>query len=192
MTTLFVNACAWEHSRTHALCKEYLRGVPAVEEVRLFERDLQPLNWTRLTERERLQQDEAWGDSMFDLAKQFAAADEIVIGAPYWDLSFPAMLKIYIELVTVNGITFCYTEEGMPKGLCQAQRLIYITTSGGPCSKANYGYEYIQGMARLFGIPETYQVSAEMLDVIGIDVDQVMSDATQRLLELKASLPPLD
>lgn len=188
MTTLFVNACAWEHSRTHALCREYLSDISDVEEVALFERDLQPLNWERLSKRDRLQQAKTWDDPLFDLAKQFAAADEIVIGAPYWDLSFPAVLKIYLELVSVNGITFHYTEAGMPEGLCCAQRLIYITTSGGPCSKANYGYEYLQGMARLFGIPETYQISAEMLDVIGVDVEQTMADAAQCVRDLKASL----
>ncbi len=191
MTTLFVNACAWEHSRTHALCDEYLNDIDQVETVNLFDLDLKPLNWTRLTEREELQRDEDWGDSMFDLAKQFAAADEIVIGAPYWDISFPAILKVYIELVTVNGITFHYTEEGMPEGLCRAKRLIYISTAGGPSSKANFGYEYLAGIARLYGIPETHQIAAEMLDVVGMDVDAIMNEAKDAIHQLKASLPSL-
>lgn len=38
MTTLFVNACAREESRTLSLCRAYLEGNPAVEEVRLFKR----------------------------------------------------------------------------------------------------------------------------------------------------------
>ena len=145
MTTLFVNACAREESRTLSLCRAYLEGNPAVEEVRLFERNLVPFDWKMVEERVALIEKADWGDSMFDLAKQFAAADEIVIGAPYWDLSFPAVLKVYIEHVTVNGIVFHYTEEGRPEGLCKAKRLVYITTSGGPCSFANYGFEYLQG-----------------------------------------------
>lgn len=36
-------------------------------------------------------------DAMFRFSHQFAAADKIVIAAPYWDLSFPAILKTYIE-----------------------------------------------------------------------------------------------
>lgn len=36
MTTLFVNACAREESRTLSLCRAYLEGNPAVEEVRLI------------------------------------------------------------------------------------------------------------------------------------------------------------
>ena len=34
---------------------------------------------------------------MFDLAGQFAGADTIVIAAPFWDLSFPAALKQYMQ-----------------------------------------------------------------------------------------------
>ena len=60
---------------------------------------------------------------MFELARQFAAADQIVIAAPYWDLSFPAALKQYFEQINVLGITFAYTPEGVPKGLCRARKL---------------------------------------------------------------------
>lgn len=66
---------------------------------------------------------------MFDIGKDFAEADEIVIGAPYWDLSFPAALKIYIEHAAVMGVTFHYTEEGRCEGLCRAKHLTYITTA---------------------------------------------------------------
>ena len=41
---------------------------------------------------------------MFDLASQFQQADEIVIAAPYWDLSFPAILKLYLENIYVTGV----------------------------------------------------------------------------------------
>ena len=51
MTTLFVNACAREESRTLSLCRAYLEGNPAVEEVRLFERNLVPFDWKMVEER---------------------------------------------------------------------------------------------------------------------------------------------
>ena len=46
-------------------------------------------------------------------------ADEIVIGAPYWDLSFPAALKVYIEHVSVCDIAFHYTEDAQCEGHLQ-------------------------------------------------------------------------
>ena len=49
---------------------------------------------------------------MFDLAKQLISADHVVIGAPYWDLSFPARLKIYLERCSVDKLTFLYDENG--------------------------------------------------------------------------------
>ena len=93
--------------------------------------------------------------------------------------------------MTVNGILFHYTEEVRPEGLCKAKRLVYITTSGGPCSFANYGFEYLQGIAHMFGIPETHFISAELLDVIGQDVDAIMNDALTRVRDLKETLPTL-
>lgn len=82
---------------------------------------------------ESLLKDGKFDDPMFRYAKQFANADEIVVAAPFWDLSFPAKLKIYLEQIAVAGITFRYTN-GRPTGLCKAKKLTYITTSGGPIS----------------------------------------------------------
>ena len=47
-----------------------------------------------------------FNDHIFDYAKDFAKADTIVIAAPFWDLSFPASLKCYIEAINILGITF--------------------------------------------------------------------------------------
>ncbi len=124
---------------------------------------------------------------MFDLGRQFAAADEIVIGAPYWDLSFPAALKVYIEHVAVMGMVFHYTAEGRCEGLCRAKHLTYITTGGGNVAAANFGYEYLRGIAGMFGIPETRFAAAENLDVVGADIEANLDAARARLAELKAT-----
>ena len=49
---------------------------------------------------------------MFRYARQFAAADKIVIAAPLWDLSFPAQLKVYLENIYVTGIVTKYSDAG--------------------------------------------------------------------------------
>ena len=126
-------------------------------------------------------------DPMFDIGKDFAEADEIVIGAPYWDLSFPAALKIYIEHAAVMGMTFHYTEEGRCEGLCRAKHLTYITTGGGQVSAMNYGYEYLCGIASMFGIPETRFAAAENLDVVGADIEANLNEARKVLSRLKAT-----
>ena len=57
-------------------------------------------------------------DPLFRYAKQFAQAADIVVAAPYWDLSFPSILKVYLEQICVTGLTFQYTPEGIPEILC--------------------------------------------------------------------------
>ena len=127
MTVLFVNACLrGEQSRTLTLCREYLEGVDDVEEVNLAELKLEPYYGPSAAYRAQLEAKGLFDDPMFDIGKDFAEADEIVIGAPYWDLSFPAALKIYIEHAAVMGMTFHYTEEGRCEGLCRAKHLTYI------------------------------------------------------------------
>ena len=49
--------------------------------------------------------------------------DIIVIGAPFWDLSFPAILKIFIENIYVTGLVTKFGENGKPVGLCKAKKL---------------------------------------------------------------------
>ena len=117
---------------------------------------------------------------MFALARQFAQADDIVVAAPYWDLSFPAVLKQYIEQINVSGVTFRYSEEGIPEGLCKANRLFYITTAGGDFVPDDYGYGYIKALAENFyGIKTVELIKAAGLDIVGADVEQILSSCEE-------------
>lgn len=110
-----------------------------IEEIRLSTENLIPLNYERLQRRDELLANGIYEDSMFDYANAMAQADMIVIAAPYWDMSFPASLKIFLEAASVVGITFAYAEDGTPVGLCQAQDMYYVTTSGGYIGDCNFG-----------------------------------------------------
>lgn len=186
MTTLFVNACMrGEASRTLALCHEYLEGIEDVVEVDLAKLDLKPFDAAMVAYRSEKQLAEEWDDPIFALSRQFAEADDIVVGAPYWDLSFPAALKMYLEHVSVCECTFHYTEDARCEGICKARTLTYITTSGGSVEGANFGYEYLCGIAKMFGIPETRFVAAEGLDIVGIDVEAQLDKARAQLAKLR-------
>ena len=185
MTTLFVNACMrGEDSRTLALCREYLQGKEEVVEVDLATLGLKPFDALMVAYRTEKQKAKEWGDPIFDLSHQFAEADEIVIGAPYWDLSFPAALKVYMEHVSVCDIAFHYTEDARCEGICKAARLTYIASCGGFVEGANFGYEYFCGIAKMFGIPETRFVAAEGLDIVGIDVEAQLDKARAQIAAL--------
>ena len=183
MSILFINACVRENSRTFVLAQTVLENLSGeVTEVNLNDENIPQLNRELLKKRENLISSGNKNDPMFCYARQFAEADEIVIAAPFWDLSFPALLKTYIERITVSGITFQYIGD-TPHGLCKAKRLTYITTSGGSIF-VDFGYEYIKALAKNFyGIPETKAYRAMNLDINMITVDDLLTKATISVIE---------
>ena len=173
--TLYINCCAREESRTNRLARAVLQKLGGdFTELKLYEANLKPLDRDTMNKRTALIERGDYSDPMFDYAKQFASADTIVIAAPYWDLSFPATLKIYIENIYVTGIVSAYDESGMPVGLCKAKELYYVTTASGPYDPA-YSYGYVESLAKsFFGIPTTHLVKAEMLDIVGNDAEEIL------------------
>lgn len=173
---LFINACVRKESRTKRLADRYLSKLNGqVEEVRLEEALFPVTDGEFLERRDRLIGERRFDDPMFSHARRFAAADEIVVAAPYWDLSFPASLKQYFEQINVLGITFVYTPEGVPKGLCRAKSLTYITTAGGNFVPEEYGYGYVKALAEgFYGIRNVRQIKACGLDIYGADSEAII------------------
>lgn len=174
--TLFVNCCPRENSRTEKLAGKLLETLGGYEEVNPEKEGLVPVDNERLKYRTALLEKGDLSDEIFRYAKQFAAADTIVIAAPFWDLSFPSVLKIYIENIYVTGIVSEYDENGAPKGLCKAKKLYYVTTAGGAYD-ARFSFDYLKALAEnYFGIEETVLIKAEMLDIIGNDAEEILTE----------------
>lgn len=190
MKILWVNACAHEASRTLELSRAFIEkygenNQVEIEEIRLFEeKNLDLFDWERVNGRLRLQKLKQWENPMFDYARQWIEADRIIVSAPYWDLSFPAVLKVYMENIFVTGLSFYYDANGIPKGLSRADKLLYITTSGGPVKDKDMGYEYISGCAKMLGIYETKRLAAEGLDVLQWDGSAILQKAKLCAAEL--------
>lgn len=176
---LFINACVRKESRTKRLADALLSKLGGeIEEVRLWETEMPVVDEAFLDMRNAVIEREDFEDPVCDLARQFARADTIVIGAPYWDLSFPASLKQYFELINVLGVTFKYTDEGTPVGLCRAEKLYYVTTAGGAFIPEEYGYGYVKTLANSFyGIKDVELIKAYGLDILGADTEGIMKEA---------------
>lgn len=101
-----------------------------------------------------------------ETARRIAAADRLVIAAPFWDMSFPAILKVFIEQMSLFNITF--RDNGTDfEGLCRCEKVLYITTrgmnvrTGEPLEAAT---PYIRALSALWGLGEVMTVAAENLD----------------------------
>ena len=180
---LFIDACVREGSRTARLAKCVLEKLGApVGEVRLHEINFPVVDEAFLRKRDCLIFEGRFDDPLFDLARQFAAAETVVIAAPYWDLSFPSSLKQYIEQINVVGVTFRYTEDGAPVGLCRAEKLIYITTAGGSFAPEEFGFGYIKSLAENFyGIADVRLIKAVGLDLYGADAEDILHLAEESI-----------
>lgn len=182
---LFVNVCLrQEESRTLRLARRLLEGCAGaeirVETLELQALALSPLDRTGLERRNALLAEGATDDPAFDLARQFARADAVVIAAPFWDLSFPSLLRVYLERLCVTGLTFHYSPEGVPLGDCLARRLVLVTTRGGyvgPKGSPDLACPYLESLCALFGIPRFHCLAAEGLDIVGNDPEAILAQA---------------
>ncbi len=176
---LYIDGTLRPESRTRELA-EHLAGKLGGEReyVRLSQENILPMDFNALSERDRLCANGDFDDPAFKYARQFANADEIIIAAPFWNLSFPSVVKAYLERVCVVGLTFCYSEQGVPVGMCRAKKLYYVTTAGGTIADESFGYGYVRTLATgMFGIGDTVLIKAENLDVFGSDVHKIISEA---------------
>lgn len=122
---------------------------------------------------------------------QFLNSDKYVFAEPLWNLSIPAILKAYIDYILVTGITFEYTAEG-PKGLCLNHKAINITARGGGYSEGimasfEMGDKYLKNVLTFLGVCEYKTIAAEMLDVVGFDIEKEVNRAIAEAKEAAAS-----
>lgn len=179
---LLINACVRPNSRTLELTNHLLSHLDGeVTRVDLEQADIRPHTWQRLQRREELLSAGAVEDPMFCWANQFKQADTIVIAAPYYDLSFPASLKNYLECVANVGVTFYYDAQERPQTLCRAKRFFYVTTAGA-AFVPDYGYGYVKYLfAEFYHIHEGHCFFADRLDLADSDPAKLLSLARDEI-----------
>ena len=183
---IYINACMRAGSRTQRIATpiiEELRKNYNVETIDLT-KNLYPVadNYTLEDRKQGIVPPEHVA-----LAKKIAAADRIVIAAPFWDMSFPSALKVFFENMSLFGITFdsndkeCY-------GLCKAEKVMYITTrgmnisTGDPLEQAT---PYIKALSYLWGWGELTVISAQNMDYsTPEEIEEKISKAIEEGLEI--------
>jgi len=92
------------------------------------------------------------------LAEEFIAADEYLLGVPMYNFSVPAVFKAYIDLVARVGKTFSY-EGGRPRGLLTNKKMTIVTASGGdysagPAKSMDFVEPYLRAIMNFMGITD--------------------------------------
>ena len=165
---VYINACIRaEESRTAALALEMLKVLGEryeIEEINISNMDLGCVT----TDEFKRKMQEGIPEEDLRYGKLIAQADRIVVAAPFWDLSFPAVLKVFIEHMCAPGLTFKYNPDGSNQGICRAEKMLYITTRGGfteTGSLLDQGSSYLKAICWLWGIPQL-----ETIALVGTDV----------------------
>ena len=189
---LFVDCCIRrEDSRSKQLADHFIgeimkTGEYEVETLCLMDENLSYFSEGFFLQREKLLAEGNLSHPRFRYAHQFAEADKIVIAAPFWDLSFPALLKVYIENLCVDSITFHTDEHGL-HGLCKADHMVFLTARGAfyTDTPLEQGSRYLEQMAGFFGIEKYDCVAAEGLDIGAWPVEELMDKAKAQATEVE-------
>lgn len=184
---LKANAKPEGESRTYKISDsfidEYKKLHPGDEiiTIDLYKEGIAPLPYGKINELHTPAEGTAHDHPILKYAYQFVEADKYIIAAPFWNLSIPAILKAYIDYITVTGITFKYTANG-PVGMCTGKKAVHITSRGGvysaePLSSYEMGDRYLRTILGFLGITDFTTIAAEGLDVIGNNIDEIINNA---------------
>lgn len=118
-------------------------------------------------------------------AYQFAEADKYIIAAPMWNLSIPAILKAYIDYVSVSGITFKYTAQG-PVGLLNNKKAVHIVSRGGDYNNSPYemGDRYLKTILGFFGITDMKTIALDNTDTGVVDINEIIENGKKQAKEI--------
>ena len=197
MKLLFVDCCISQRgadSRTRAVADAFLdtfrANHPGAEVETVTPEQLlalKPFDVEMLNDREALAGAGAFDAPVFDLARQFRGADAVVVAAPYWDLSYPAALRTYVEYISAVGLTYHYEADGC-HGDCKAQRLVYLTSGGDFEHEDSIGVLHWRQLCGLFGIPKFDYVFAGGMDIDPAKTPELLEGACALARELAKNI----
>ena len=161
----YVDACLRTGSNTKKIADAIIAKLAEryeIETVRLSENTFPVVNNDILNDRANGIVPEEY----VEMAKKLADADRLVIAAPFWDMSFPSALKVFLENMSLFNVTFGSNEKEC-YGLCKAEKVLYITTRGMNINTGDaleQATPYIKAIGKLWGLGELQVISAQNMD----------------------------
>lgn len=123
-----------------------------------------------------------------ELCEEFIHADKYIFVTPFWNFSFPPVMKAYIDSVAVAGKAFKYTEQG-PVGLLTDKKALHIQARGGvysegPAAQMEMGHRYLDTIMQFFGVPSFEGLFVEGHALNPEKADEIKEDAKGRARDL--------
>lgn len=165
---LYIDACIRNsESRTKKIATpivEALKGTYDVQTLVLNELHLEVVQEDLIRRRNKGEID----FTVMSWAEMVRDADRIVIAAPFWDMSIPAALKVFIELCSIFDVTF-KSDDKTCYGNCKAEKMLFITTRGMDIATGDeleQATSYLKALSRLWGIGPLQVVAAQNMDYV--------------------------
>ena len=161
-----IDACIrGEESRTRRLAEPILAALAKRYEITRFDLTQMPMEpLTPETYALRTEgQVPAWA---LEASLKVAEADRLVVVAPFWDMSFPAVVKVFFEHISLFNVTFMDNGRSCV-GLCKCEKVMYITTRGMNIPTGDsreQGSSYLQALSRLWDLGTVLTVAAWNMD----------------------------
>ncbi len=121
------------------------------------------------------------------LCDQFIAADYIVLAAPMWSLSYPAVVKQYLDCILMSGKTIAFKNE-KPYGLLEdrPRSFVYVQSSGGALPWMlrpilNKGMSYVEDIMKFIGISGCYSLFADGTGTTETERQDAIQKATEKI-----------
>lgn len=136
--------------------RDLAEGIPFIDE-----------NWITANFTDPEQRTEAQQNALRfsdELIAELEQASHVVIAAPIYNFSVPAVLKAWIDQVARARVTFRYTENG-PEGLLKGKKAYLVIASGGvPLgSDIDFVSPYLHQVMQFLGIDDVTLVNANEL-----------------------------
>lgn len=131
------------------------------------------------------QQDKAaWSDAAIAEVQE---ADTVVIGAPMYNFTIPAMLKSWTDHVARAGVTFKYTDQGAI-GLLQGKKVYVVVSTGGLHAEGvtDFMRPYLRTILGFLGLTDVTVVVADGLNMGEEPRNEGLTQARQAIAAILA------
>jgi FMN-dependent NADH-azoreductase len=101
------------------------------------------------------------------LVDELLAADVLVLAVPMWNLSIPASLKAWIDMIVREGRTFAFSADGVTPLVAPGKKVLVFSARGGaypagsPLQALDHQEPYLRAILGVIGLTDVEFIHAE-------------------------------